>query len=384
VLDRTVEILSRLVAFPSVSSDTNLELIDYATQLLTPLGARLITTTDPGGTKANLFATIGPEIDGGVVLSGHTDVVPVEGQEWTRNPFLAEVDEGRVWGRGTTDMKGFIACALAMAPRFAAADLTYPIHLALTYDEEEGCHGAKIMLEELARSGPRPSAAIVGEPTGFDIVIAHKGCFEFTTEIAGVERHASMSAAGAGAIHAAVSFIAELDRIADELAARAPVDSPFDPPGTTINVGTISGGVARNITAGSTVFDWEMRPVEPGDAEFVLGRIDRFVEGWLLPKMRREFPEATVTTTTVGAVGEFSRDPEGRGVALARRLTGNDALGVVSFGTEAGLFQDLGISTVVCGPGSLDQAHKPDEFIELTQLEQCLTVMENLLTELQA
>jgi acetylornithine deacetylase len=384
MLDRAVEILARLVSFPTVSADSNLELIDYATQLLGPLGAGLVTTTNPEGTKANLFATLGPTIDGGVVLSGHTDVVPVEGQEWTRNPFLAEVAEDRVWGRGTTDMKGFLACALAMAPRFAEARLERPVHLALTYDEEEGCHGAKVMLEELARSGPHPSAAIVGEPTEFEIVIAHKGCYEFTTEIHGVERHASMSAAGAGAIHAAVSFIGELDRLADELATRAPADSPFDPPATTINVGTIAGGVARNITAGSTVFDWEMRPVEPGDADFVLERMDRFVEETLLPKMREEFPEATITTSTVGAVGEFSRRPEGPGVALAQRLTGNQELSVVSFGTEAGLFQELGIATVVCGPGSLDQAHKPDEFIELDQLQRCLTVMERLLAELRA
>jgi acetylornithine deacetylase len=384
VLDRTVEILSRLVSFPSVSSDTNLELIDYVSQLLGPLGADVVTTTNPEGTKANLFATLGPATDGGVVLSGHTDVVPVEGQEWTRSPFLAEVDGERVWGRGTTDMKGFIACALAMAPVFAEARLTRPLHLAFTYDEEEGCHGAKVMLAELARTGPRPATAIVGEPTGFEIITAHKGCYEFTTEIEGVERHASMSAAGAGAIHAAVSFISELDRIADELAARAPVDSPFDPPGTTINVGTITGGVARNITAGSAVFDWEMRPVVAGDAGYVLDRIDRFVEQTLLPKMRQEFPDATITTTNVGAVGGFSRDAEGPGVALARKLTGNDELGVVSFGTEAGLFQALGISTVVCGPGEIDQAHKPDEFIELAQLERCLQVMERLFDELHA
>ncbi|HEX2153650.1 MAG TPA: acetylornithine deacetylase [Acidimicrobiia bacterium] len=383
MLDRTVDILSRLVSFPTVSTDSNLDLIDYATDLLAAVGARVAVTTDPPGNKANVFATIGPEVEGGVILSGHTDVVPVEGQEWTRPPFTASVTEGRVWGRGTTDMKGFIACMLAIAPRFAASSLTRPLHLAMTYDEEEGCNGAKVMLEALKSDGTLPAVAIIGEPTGLGIVVAHKGCYEFTTEIHGVERHASMSAAGAGAIHAAARFIGMLDGLSDELAERAPADSPFEPPASTINVGTISGGVARNITAGSAVFDWEIRPVEADDVAYVLERANRFVDEVLLPRMRREYPEATVTTTTVGAVGGFRRDPDGQALALARRLTGNTEMEVVSFGTEAGLFQEIGIAPVVCGPGSIEQAHKPDEFIELTQLQACLTMLERLIPELQ-
>lgn len=383
MIESTLRILDHLVACPSVSADSNLDLIDYAADLLSGLGARVVTTTDPGGAKANLFATLGPEMDGGVVLSGHTDVVPVEGQDWSRDPFCAAVDGNRVYGRGTTDMKGFLACALAMAPAFASAGLERPVHFALTYDEEEGCHGAKVMLEDLSRRGPKPAVAIIGEPTGHGVVAAHKGCYEFTTEIRGIERHASMAAGGAGAIHAAARFIARLDALAEELAWRSPPESPFDPPSTTINVGTISGGVARNITAGQAVLHWEIRPVDPGDATYVLERLDSYVEEELLPSMQAQFPEASVTTTTVGAVGSFLPDPDGPAVALARRLTGRSETRVVSFGTEAGVFQEYGIAPVVCGPGDLDQAHTPDEFIEIAELETSLLILERLLKELQ-
>lgn len=381
MLDRTVEILGRLVSFPTVSADSNLALIDYVGDLLATAGARMVTTTDAEGTKANILVTFGPDIDGGVVLSGHTDVVPADGQEWTRHPFRAEVDGGRVWGRGTSDMKGFIACVLAMAPVLAGARLTRPVHIALTYDEEVGCHGAKVMLANLARSGPLPAVAIIGEPTQLGIVVAHKGCYEFTTEIHGVERHASLAATQASAIAAAARFIGVLDALSGELAAAAPADSPFDPPGTTINVGRIAGGVARNITAGWAAFDWEMRPIDGDDAALVIDHVDRYVADVLLPAMRREFAGSLVSTTTVGAVGGLARDADGPGVALARRITDNSDLGVVSFGTEAGLFQELGISPVVCGPGSIDQAHKPDEFIELSQLEGCLAMLGRLVAD---
>lgn len=383
MLERTLDILGRLVACPTVSTHSNLDLVDYAVDLLEAAGAAIHTSFDSTGKKANVFATIGPDEGGGVVLSGHTDVVPTEGQDWSRDPFSLAVESGRAYGRGTTDMKGFIAAVLAMAPTFAAAGRSRPVHIALTYDEEEGCHGARTMLFELARGErPMPSTAIIGEPTGFEVVIAHKGCYEYTTEIIGVERHASMSAGGAGAIHAAARFITFLDSLATEMAARSPADSPFDPPQTTINVGTISGGVARNITAGSAVFDWEIRPVVAADASYIHERLDRFVDHELLPSMRAAFPDAAVTTTVAGEIGGFWKDPNSPAVELARRLTGNHEPTVVSFGTEAGLYQEVGIAPVVCGPGDIDQAHKPDEFIELSQLERCLTVLERLIEEL--
>ncbi len=382
-MERVLEILGRLVAFPTVSTEPNLDLVDYAVDLLAASGAEVETFHDSTGEKASVFATIGPDTGGGVLLSGHTDVVPTDGQEWSHDPFALTVESGRGFGRGTTDMKGFIACALAMAPTFAAADLARPVHIALTYDEEEGCHGARRILSELVRSGrPLPQVAIIGEPTDFGVVVAHKGCYEYTTEIVGVERHASMSAAGAGAIHAAARFITFLDSLADEMVERAPADSPFDPPHTTINVGTISGGVARNITAGSAVFDWEIRPVVAADAAYVHRRLEQFVAEELLPSMRAEFPEAQVITTVAGEVDGFWRDPGSPAVDLARRLTGNPEPMVVSFGTEAGLYQEAGIAPVVCGPGSISQAHKPDEFIELSQLERCLGLLGELVGEL--
>lgn len=382
MIDRTLEILGRLVAFPTVSSHPNLDLIDFAADLLDQAGASIERTADPSGLKANLFATIGPDMDGGVVLSGHTDVVPVEGQEWSRHPFSVTVTGGRVYGRGTADMKGFIACLLAMAPDLAKADLSRPVHFALTYDEEEGCHGAQVMLEHLAATGRKPALAIVGEPTRHEIVVANKGCFEFTTEIHGIERHASMSAAGAGAIHAAARFVTMLDELADRMGARAPHNSMFDPPGTTINVGTIRGGVARNITAGSAVFDWELRPVTASDRDYVLEAVEGFVTGELLPAMHKEFPQASVVTTTVGAVDGFHPEPDGPAVRLARKITGRNDLRAVAFGTEAGLYQAAGIPPVVCGPGDIEQAHKPDEYIEVAQLEECLAILTRLRTRL--
>lgn len=383
MIDRTIEILSRLISEPTVSAEPNLGLVDYATDLLEKAGFRTTHVADDIGTRANVFASIGPEQDGGVVLAGHTDVVPVEGQEWTMEPFRASVDGQRVWGRGSCDMKGFIAVVLAMSPAFADARLRVPLHIALTADEEVGCTGAKMMLEALNHTGPKPAIAIIGEPTELEVVGAHKGCFEYTTTIQGIERHASMAAAGAGAIHAATRFLTVLDGLADELERMAPSDSPFEPPATTINVGRIVGGVARNITAGSATFDWEVRPVQASDVGFVLERIDRYVSEALLPSMLLEFDGSSVSTETVGEVGAFTRDPSSPAVALARRVTGAASDQAVSFGTEAGVYQAWGISAAVCGPGSIEQAHRPDEFIAIDQLEACLEMLQRLLVEVQ-
>lgn len=384
MLEPTIAILSRLIAFPTVSNESNRELADYAASILSTAGFGVRTTTNPEQTKINIFATFGPETDGGVVLSGHTDVVPAEGQQWTHDPFVAHVEDGRVWGRGSADMKGFIACVLALAPTMPTTHLRRPLHVALTYDEEEGCHGAKVMLEDLVRSGRRPGTVIIGEPTALTVVSAHKGCYEFTTEIGGVEQHASAGDAGGGAIHAAARFIRMLDSLQADLTARPPADSPFSPPGATINVGTITGGVARNITAGSTRLEWELRSVDDDDLAFVTERVASFVEEELLPQMRRIYPEAKVSTTTVGAVGPFQPKHYSAAVALAQRLTGTATTEVVSFGTEAGLFQAAGIPAVVCGPGRIEQAHRPDEYIEIAQLESCLAMLTNLLDEMSA
>src|SRR5690606_23642149 len=269
MLARTREILGKLVAFPTVSSDSNLELIAYAADLLSDAGATLSLSRDASGTKANLFATLGPAGDGGIVLSGHTDVVPVEGQDWTGDPFAMEERDGRLHGRGACDMKGFIACCLTMAPAFAQAGLKRPLHFAFTYDEEVGCFGARALVEELARAGVRPSVAIIGEPTEMRVIEGHKGCYEYTTEFIGLEGHGSQPDRGVNAIEYAARYIARLLDLGEQLKSRVPAASRFDPPWSTVQVGHIHGGAARNVIAGQCTVEWEMRPVQKSDADLV-------------------------------------------------------------------------------------------------------------------
>ncbi len=376
VLDDALRLLADLVAFPTVTSESNLDLVDYAAAHLSRAGADLVRTYDRERRKANLLATIGPRVDGGVVLSGHTDVVPAEG-DWTTPPFTADVRDGAVYGRGTADMKGFIACVLAMADRFAAADLRVPVHIALTYDEEVACLGAPVLLAELSRTGPTPSAAIIGEPTQFRVVEGHKGCYEYTTTITGLEGHASAPARGVNAVEHAARYIARLLELRDELAARAPADSPYDPPETTISVGTINGGSARNVLAGTCSFDWDMRPVRRSDVEHVTAALADY-ERAAVAEMRATAPEAGITTTTVGAVDGLEPLDGSPAVALARVLLDDPPIDVVPFGTEAGLFAEAGIPAIVCGPGSIEVAHQPDEHVRVAQLEECLAMLERL------
>ena len=377
----TLLILGDLIGFPTVTSETNLDLIDHAEAILTEVGAATSRTYDEHGLKANLFATIGPAVDGGVVLSGHTDVVPAETETWTGAPFVATRRGQKVFGRGAADMKGFIACALAMAPRFAEADLGVPVHIALTFDEEVGCKGAPLLLAELARTGPRPAVAIVGEPTSMRVVVAHKGCYEYTTTIRGLEGHGSAPDRGVNAVELAARYVGRLLELRREFAARADADSPFDPPGTTISVGTIAGGTARNVVAGECSLDWEVRPVRREDADHAVATMAAF-EDELLAEMRAVDPEASIETVTVGAVDGLEPRTGTPAFALVRRLLGDTGVDVVSFGTEAGLYQQAGIPAVVCGPGSIDVAHRPDEHVAIDQLERCLEMMERLIDEL--
>lgn len=380
-LERSVTILADLIGFPTVSADSNLDLIGYAGEILEGLGARTELTYDADGNKANLFATLGPETDGGFILSGHTDVVPVEGQPWTVDPFRASIGNGNVYGRGSCDMKAFIACALAMAPKFREAALVRPVHFAFSFDEEVGCLGAPLMLEQLSRRGIRPSVCIIGEPTGMGVIEGHKGCYEYHTVFTGLEGHCSVPDRGVNAVEYAVRFISRLMEVAEELKTRAPAGSPFDPPWSTIQTGRIAGGIARNVIARHCEVDWEMRPVNRDDARYALERINRYASEELLPRMRRVCPDADLVTHVVGEVGGLEPVSESEAIRIARELTGNDTT-VVSFGTEAGLFQDMGISTVVCGPGSINQAHKPDEFVSFDQLERCLDMLDGLVPRL--
>jgi acetylornithine deacetylase len=381
-LARTKEILATLVAFPTISADGNLDCIAYCHSLLAPLGARLEIIPDETGRKANLLATIGPAAEGGVVLSGHTDVVPVAGQDWTYEPFRLAEAHGRLMGRGTCDMKGFIACILAAAPAFAAARLSRPLHIALSYDEEVGCRGAPGLIAALTALGCRPAACIVGEPTGMTLVDGHKGCFEYTTHFHGLEGHGSKPDACVNAVLYANRYVSELVAIARALRARAPASSPFDPPWTTLSVGRMEGGHVHNVIPNRCVVDWEFRPVRPEDVDFVWRRLLDLTENALLPEMRELHPEADILTEVIGEVAGLVPDPGSAATALAARLTGERTTGTVPFGTEAGLFQAAGIPTVVCGPGDIAQAHKPDEWIALDQLARCLAALDRLLPEL--
>ncbi len=381
-LTRARTALSELIAFPTISADSNLELILYVQEVLGRLGARLELTRDETGAKANLFATIGPDIDGGVILSGHTDVVPVEGQDWSTDPFLAHDDGANMYGRGACDMKGFLACALALAPAAAEADLKRPLHLSFTYDEEIGCLGARVMLADLERTGRKPRACIIGEPTSMRVIEGHKGCHEYSTEFMGLEGHGSRPERGVNAVEYAVRYVSELLRLGEDLKANPPAGSRFEPPWTTISVGRMAGGIAHNVIANQCQVDWEFRPANGRDARHVSRHMEDYAERELIPRMRAVDPAAGIFTRTMGEVAGLTPMPDSEAVAIATELTGGTDTGLVSFGTEAGLFQEIGIPTVVCGPGSIAQAHKPDEFVAVEQLEQCLAMIERLIAKL--
>ncbi|MEX0957121.1 MAG: acetylornithine deacetylase [Rhizobiaceae bacterium] len=381
-LARTREILAELIGFPTVSADSNLELITYAATLLSEAGAALSMSRDETGEKANLFATLGPQIDGGIVLSGHTDVVPVDGQEWTSDPFTLAERGGLLYGRGACDMKGFIAACLAMAPAFAETELKRPLHFAFTYDEEIGCFGARALMDELARAEVRPAVAIIGEPTEMRVIEGHKGCYEYTTEFTGLEGHASEPDRGVNAVEYAARYIARLLDLGEQLKSRAPAGSRFEPPWTTLQVGRITGGAARNMIAGSCEVEWEMRPVQTSDSDFVKSDLSDFVDTILRPAMHAVSPDANIVTHTIGEVGGLQVATESEARAIVTELTGATEADVVAFGTEAGLFQAAGMSAVICGPGSIAQAHKPDEYIALDQLQACLDMLGKLKTRM--
>ena len=377
-LSRAIAILADLVAFPSVSAAGNLEITAYAADLLDRAGARLHLRHDASGRKANLFASFGPEGGGGTILSAHTDVVPADPAEWTSDPFRLRRAHGRLYGRGTCDMKGFAAAVLALAPGIGAAPLARPIHIALTHDEEVGCHGAQALVADLAARGLRPDMVFVGEPTEMAVVDAHKGCFEYTTRFTGREGHASNPNAGVNAAHHAARFTARLAALEGEMRTRAPSNSPFTPPHTTLQAGRIEGGSARNVIAGHASVEWEMRPVATADAAFAREATHAYCNDVLLPEMRATAPEAAIETEVVGEVAGLERRDANAARDLALALTGQNAAGVVPFGTEAGLYQSLGADTVVCGPGSIAQAHRADEYLSEAALARALAFLHGL------
>ncbi len=376
---RCHDILSDLIAFPTVSADSNLDLIAYVSNLLEDAGALVEVQQNQAGTKANLFATMGStDQGGGIVLSGHTDVVPVADQNWTRDPFkMVEVD-GNLFGRGTCDMKGFIAATLAKAGVLRDAATKRPIHFAFTYDEEVGCIGARSLIDLLAARPVRPSIALIGEPTMMQVIEGHKGCCEYTVTFTGAAGHGSAPDRGVNAVEYAVRYINRLMELRQALIDRCPPESRFDPPHSTINVGSLHGGSAHNVIAARAVLEWEMRPVVPEDHEFVLNDLRDYVGDVLLPDMRRVANWAEIETEIIGEVAGLTPMEQNAARDLMFRLTGANAAQTVPFGTEAGLFQSIGMDAVICGPGSIDQAHKPDEFLSVDQLDSCLTMLDRL------
>jgi acetylornithine deacetylase len=373
-----IEILARLVSFDTESSKSNLALIDFVEAYLKSWNVPFVRVPNATGDKAAIFATIGPQIGGGVVLSGHTDVVPVTGQSWTSDPFTLRVENGRAYGRGAVDMKAFDALALALVPEFQAANLARPIHIMLSYDEETTCLGVVDTIRRFGADLPTPGAVFVGEPTELQVADAHKSVVTFFTTVHGHEAHSSKPALGANAVMAAAELVAELNRIADEMVARGDPTGRFDPPYTTVNVGTIEGGTARNILPKTCRLHWEFRGIPSLDPHEIPQRLERFANAVALQRLNRHGPYGRIETELEIHVPGLAPDPGSEAEHLALRLAGRNRTVTVPFGTEAGRYQEAGIPTVVCGPGSIDQAHQPDEYITLAQMEAGAAFMRRL------
>ncbi|MBA9068538.1 acetylornithine deacetylase [Methylobacterium sp. RAS18] len=363
-----LELLERLVAFDTESSKSNLALIDFVAEYLDGWGVPHLRVPNAEGDKAALFATLGPMTDGGVVLSGHTDVVPVTGQAWTSDPFRLRVADGRAYGRGAVDMKGFDALALAMVPTALEAGLTRPIHILLSYDEETTCLGVADTIARFGADLPRPSAVIVGEPTEMQVADAHKSVVTYNTTVHGHAAHSAKPGLGANAVMAAADLIAELNRIADAMVARGDASGRFDPPNTTVHVGVIEGGTARNILPKLCTFLWEFRGLPDLDMTEIPALFAASCERVTRERLNRYGEFGHIATVEEVSVPGLAPDPGSEAERLALRLAGRNATITVPYATEAGRFQRAGIPTVVCGPGSIDQAHQPDEFITLDEL----------------
>ena len=368
----TQNMLSHLVAFDTTSRESNLALIGFVREYLEGHGVSSMLIHNEAGTKANLYATIGPrDVPGGIVLSGHTDVVPVDDQAWAGDPFQLREQDGRLYGRGTADMKGFIASALALVPEFVAGIGRTPLHLAFSYDEEVGCLGVHSMVRHITAHLPRPKAVIVGEPTLMQVVNSHKGIRTFTTEVTGLEAHSSTPHLGVNAIDVAVQLINFLHTLRQEMQARGDASRRFDPPYTSIHVGVIEGGTALNILPRRCRFQWEIRPLPGQDPDEIAARFNAYAMETVLPPLRAISRQADIVTKQRADVPPLAPQNASPAEALVTALRGSNALHAVSYTTEAGIFQDAGIPAIVCGPGHIDQAHKPDEFIAQSELAAC-------------
>ena len=371
------DMLARLVAFDTTSREANIPLIEFVEAYLEGWGIKSLRVDYEQGRKTNLYVTIGPDIAGGVVLSGHTDVVPVDGQKWSSNPFELVERDKKLYGRGTCDMKGFIATALALVPEFKAARLKAPIHLALSCDEEVGCVGVRPLVAYMKEHLPRPKAVIVGEPTSMKVVNAHKGAHTFSTEVLGHEAHSCNTHLGVNSILVAGELLTEVSRLAADMRDRGDPSGRFNPPYTTVHVGLIEGGTAKNIVPRRCAFRWETRLLPGSDPEEIPERFNRFARS-LEPRMKAVAQDTGITTERTNAVPGLRPEDDSPAEHLAMHLAEANGSAAVSYCTEAGFFQEIGIPTIVCGPGSIDDAHKPDEYIAVSEMEKCAAFMRRL------
>ena len=372
----SLEMIERLIHFETVSRNSNLDLIHYVQDYLSTYGVSSTLVPNPDGNKANLYATIGPQKEGGVILSGHTDVVPVDGQPWSTDPFTVTRKNNRLYGRGTCDMKSFIAIALAMVPEFQQKGLKRPIHLALSYDEEIGCLGAPSLIAEMVSRLPPVEAVIVGEPTSMRPVVAHKGIAALKTSVIGHEAHSSQVQRGVSAVMVAAKLVSFIQEMMDENRRNAEAGCPFVPPYTTLHVGTIKGGTAINIISRECEFVWDIRCLPGDDWQHYLHRFNQYAES-LLGDMRQISEHSTIHTEVFASAPPL-QDQGGSAQTLLTELLGSQEDSVVPLAAEAGQFQEAGYPVVLCGPGSIDQAHQPDEYIDISQVTACEAMFERL------
>ncbi|MGL4319933.1 MAG: acetylornithine deacetylase [Paracoccaceae bacterium] len=377
------EILSRLISFDTVSANPNMDLMIYVQDLLATSGIRASLIANSDGTKANLYATVGPD-GAGVMLSGHTDVVPVTGQAWTKPPFEMTTADGRIYGRGAADMKGFVACAIAAMLGAGRRPLKTPLHLALSYDEEIGCMGVRSLIDMLAAAPVRPAMCIVGEPTGMQVATGHKGKVALRATCTGREGHSALAPMALNALHLVADFIVALRAIQADVALTGVQDGDYDVPYATLHAGKMQGGVQVNIVPNAATVDWEIRAPAGEDVDALIARVQAAADAIVTP-LRADFPEAAITISRLWDYPGLGTASDASVVRFVQSLTGANGTIKVAFGTEGGLFSErLGIPTVICGPGSMAQGHKPDEWVSLDQLSRCETMLDALLARLEA
>ena len=377
--EKSIKILKDLISFKTISGENNSNLINYCDDLLKNLGAQSFKVFDEEKKRVNLFATLKARKSNGIkpiILSGHTDVVPVS-EGWSTDPFIAEIKNDKLYGRGSCDMKGFLACVLAYAEVFSNSNLSRDIHFSLTFDEETACIGAPLLIKELKNREITDGICIVGEPTNMKIIDSHKACYEYTTFFEGLAGHSSKPDEGVNAAEYASRYVNKLLKLRNELISRESKNSIFIPPYSTLSIGGIFGGIAHNVIADKCHVNWETRPVSKEDGIYLNNEIDKYAKELLL-EMKKGYPKASIKKEVIGEIIGFNRIKDSEACEFVSSITGDNEREVVSFGTEAGLFQEIGISTVVCGPGSIEQAHKIDEFIELSEIKKCLSFLDGV------